>query len=527
MKSRIDFLNVPYIFIKHSLSTAKLSNQNTPYVLRILSLILFFVAFIATTGHAQDSTSFLSKATNFPNKLFSSLNKKATATNDRLNKSTIAYLNRLRKQEKKLQKKVTKKDPALAAKLFTDIDKKYDALLNPSPLSKVGGSVYSPHLDSLTTAVKFLDKNNLGQVSQLNSSYGSLQQNLNHSEEIKKFIKERESLLAPNLEKLGIANAFKSYQKQAYYYSAQVADIKSTFEDPNKLEKKLLEELVKRPEFKDFFRKNSVLGSLFALPGDGSGSTASLQGLQTRASISQSITSRFGSGPNVTQMLQQNIQEAKGQLQELKNKASSYLNGAVGNSSGDIPPPKNFHPNNQKTKTFLQRLEYGFNIQNQKKNGILPVTSDLGLQLGYKLHDKSSIGVGASYKLGLGEAFKNFKLSSEGVGLRSFADYQLKGSFFLTGGYELNYRPTLSGLSLPSSTGGVGGGSSSSPTGGGQVGAGGSVSEWTKSGLIGLCKKYRVSKKMKGEMKLLWDLLSYQQVPRTQAVLFRIGYNLK
>jgi len=45
--------------------------------------------------------------------------------------------------------------------------------------------------------------------------------------------------------------------------------------------------------------------------------------------------------------------------------------------------------------------------------------------------------------------------------------------------------------------------------------------------LIGLSKKYSVIKKLEGEMKLLWDFLSYQQVPRTQAILFRIGYALK
>jgi hypothetical protein len=49
---------------------------------------------------------------------------------------------------------------------------------------------------------------------------------------------------------------------------------------------------------------------------------------------------------------------------------------------------------------------------------------------------------------------------------------------------------------------------------------------WTKSGLIGVSKtvsmKSRLFKKTK--LSLLWDFLSYQQVPKTQAILFRIGY---
>jgi hypothetical protein len=44
---------------------------------------------------------------------------------------------------------------------------------------------------------------------------------------------------------------------------------------------------------------------------------------------------------------------------------------------------------------------------------------------------------------------------------------------------------------------------------------------------VGLSKKYKLKGKMKGEMKLLWDFLSYQQVPRSQPIVFRIGYSLK
>jgi len=42
--------------------------------------------------------------------------------------------------------------------------------------------------------------------------------------------------------------------------------------------------------------------------------------------------------------------------------------------------------------------------------------------------------------------------------------------------------------------------------------------------LIGVTKQYRISSKLKGNVQLLWDFLSYQQVPRTQPLLFRVGY---
>lgn len=264
-----------------------------------------------------------------------------------------------------------------------------------------------------------------------------------------------------------------------------------------------MEWVVTSDKFKEFFRSNSHLGSLFALPGGSSAST-SLQGLQTRASVQQAITARFGSGPGVQQMLQENMQAAQGQLSELKSKLSQYSSRSVSNSSADVDLPEGFKPNNQKTKSFLQRLEYGANIQSQRASSYFPVTSDIGLSLGYKLNDKSSVGVGASYKLGWGRGWNNIRLSHEGVGLRSYLDYQLKGTLYVSGGYEQNYRTAFQNVQQLKG-----------------------LSAWQSSGLLGLSKKYKVSKKLKGEMKLLWDFLSYQQVPRTQTILFRIGYNLK
>jgi hypothetical protein len=80
--------------------------------------------------------------------------------------------------------------------------------------------------------------------------------------------------------------------------------------------------------------------------------------------VNQSLKDRFGSGPEVTRQLQQNMQLAQGWLTELKNRLSSLSSGSADDGgSTDIP---SFKPSNQRTKTFLQRLEYGCNLQSQK-----------------------------------------------------------------------------------------------------------------------------------------------------------------
>ena len=478
---------------------------NTIYAILLLTCLL-----PCAESYAQDAT-LAERYIALPDKAYASLSRKAASMEEKLDKGTEKYLLKLQKQEARLQKKLWKKDSLLAGQLFKDIEEKYAALKNaPQKLSKYS-SLYSGHLDSLTTALNFLKGQNLStaDLQKTLSKYTALQDKLNQREVIKKFIAERKRLLKENFEKLGMPEAVKGFQKQAYYYAAQVKEYKALFEDPSKLEKKVMELVMNTEQFKAFFQKHSGLASLFALPGSspvggGQVGAVSLQGLQTRASVQQAITQRIGTGPQVQQMVQQNIQAAQGQLNKLKNKLNQYGSGSYGNSSGDIDLPEGFKPNQQKTKSFLQRLEYGANIQSQKASNYFPVTSDVGLSLGYKLNDHSSLGVGAAYKLGWGKGWNNIKLTHEGLGLRSYLDYKLKGSLYISGGYEQNYRTAFNTVQQLRD-----------------------YSTWQTSGLVGLSKKYKVSKKLKGEMKLLWDFLSYQQVPRTQAVLFRIGYSFK
>jgi hypothetical protein len=452
-------------------------------------------------------------------KITASLDHKAQSSISRLDRANRKYLSKFLKEEKKLYKKLLKKDSSLAKELFAGVEEKYKSLSTaPDKVGKYSNH-YSSRLDSLTTSLNFLKAgSSLSKVTGEKltgtlSKYKDLQARLNGADNIKKFVTERKRLLSDRLKGTPYAKNLDGLKKQAYYYSAQVREYKALFEDPSKWEERLLSLVRGTEQFKEFFRSNSQLGSLFALPGGSSGAggsgavTASLQGLQTRASVQASLTQRFGSGPNVTQALQQNMQAAQGELSALKSKLSSLGSGSVG-SSEDIDLPQGFKPNGQKTKTFLQRLEYGANLQSRPSSSFVPVTTDFGLSVGYKLSDKSSLGVGAAYTLGWGQSLTNMRVRGEGAAIRSYLDMKLKGSLFITGGYELNYRPSVPeriSLSLP----------------------GGDFSSWQKSGLVGLSKKYKVSGKLKGDIRLMWDFLSYSQVPRTQAVVFRVGYSLK
>jgi hypothetical protein len=246
--------------------------------------------------------------------------------------------------------------------------------------------------------------------------------------------------------------------------------------------------------FKDFMAKNSLFAQLFPVPA-GYGTAQALQGLQTRIAVQQQLGQRLaGAGANPQQYLQQQVQQAQSVLGKLKDKVNQ-----MGGGSSDLEIP-DFKPNQQKTKTFWKRLEYGLSIQSQKTNSFLPTTSDIVLTTGYKLNDKSTIGLGAGFKLGWGKNIKQINLTAQGMSLRSFLDIKVKGSIWISGGYEENYQQEFTKIDQLKN-----------------------VNAWQKSGLLGLTKKYKIGKK-KGNFQLLWDFLSYSQLPETQPLKFRIGY---
>jgi hypothetical protein len=364
-----------------------------------------------------------------------------------------------------------------------------------------------PKLDSLKTLLGFsgsslqgIDLPKLPQIDGISKQITQLQTQLHTAADIKQFIAQRQAEWRNQLAKLGMTKELDALKKQTYYYQQQIREYKELLNNPDKLTEKALSLAATLPAYQDFMARNSQLAQLFRVPGasNNTGAGVPIPGLQTQAQVQQQIQQQLGTGTNPTQYLQQQIGEAESVLNKLKDKVN-----ALGGGADELDMPEGFKPNNQKTKRFWERVELGMNIQSQRPNGLLPVTSDLALSMGYKLSDKSIVGIGASYKMGWGTGINNIRITHEGIGLRSFIDIKLKGSIWITGGYEQNY---MQGFD--------------------KIPALDDYSKWQQSGLIGISKKYKIAKKG-GNLQLLYDVLHYKQVPRTNPILFRIGYTLK
>lgn len=483
---------------------------------RVLFLAGCFLCLLHMRLVAQDGDGLYKQVLHFPGKLVKKVNGKASTVNDKLVKQTDKYLSRLAGEERKLKAMLAQKDSLAASRIFDDALQQYATLQagmrHLAGTSSNTSGIYVAYLDSMQTALRFVGNTEsmLKKAPELQNklkdalgNLNGLQSKFSRAEEIKRFVEERKEFLQQHLGRYGLADHLQAFRQQAYYYRAQVDEYKQLLSDPSRLEAKAFQLLGSTEAFKDFFRKNSQLAAMFAVPVVGSNvagpsGNTSFAGMQTRASVQHDLEQKFGSGADVQQLMSRQVQSARSQLSDLKEQVLK-----AGGSSSEEPLP-DFKPNRQKTKSLLGRLEWGSNLQTVKANRFFPSTSDLGLSLGYKLNDKSTVGIGGSYKMGWGSNIRHVSITHQGVGVRSFLDYKLKGSIWLAGGAEMNYRSSFDSFEILKS-----------------------YSAWQKSALVGLSKKYQVSRKLKGNMQLLYDLLWKQQVPRTQALLFRIGYTFK
>jgi hypothetical protein len=394
---------------------------------------------------------------------------------------------------------------SLEAKLkLTELRSKYSALKSKlkSPAYALQLNQYIPRLDSLSTSLKFLDQNGVGgKVKDAIAKTTALQDKFQQAEEIKKFIRERRQQIKAQLEKLGMVKQLKKINKQVYYYTAQVKEYKEILDDPKKIERKVLELLSKTKLFKNFMSKNSFLASFFPMSGGGAGAGTAqtgFAGLQTRTQVLSFIQAQSGATrPVFASALQRNIQSAQGTVDQLRNRLSS-----LGGNSEELDMP-DFKPNNQKTKSFKDRLEIGTNFQSQSSSAFFPTTTDIGISVGYKLNDKSIIGIGGSGKIGWGRSIQQIRISGQGISLRSFIDLKIKKSFSASGGFEYNYQQSFSEIRSLYTT-----------------------DVWRRSALLGITKTVSLKAKLfkQTKLQLLYDFLHKEKLPTTNAFKFRIGY---
>jgi hypothetical protein len=482
------------------------------YLCFSISLLLSSAIASAQNGPAADTTG------KFPSRMLSNIDGKTSGLDDALTTQTEKYLRKLQRKDQKIQQQLMKVDSSSSQKLNVNNVQQYyaslmqkirsdSALLNPSM-----GPQYLPYVDSLKVGLAFLNTNpqflNNSKILPTNiqnslNQINLLETKMQDADQIKQFLQSRKEQLQNILSQYShlppsITNLYSSYSQELYYYSQTVREYRDELNDPDKMEKTALQLLNKIPAFSSFMQKNSFLAGIFGLPGD-YGTPAAMEGLQSRDQVLALIKNQMGGGgPSAASMLQQNLQTAQQDISKLRDKVNAL---GAGNGNMDMP---DFKPQNQRTKSFMNRLEYGTSLQTQHASDYYPTSTNIFLSVSYKLDDKKSVGIQAGYVIGWGSDINHIQVSSQGYSVGSFIDMQLKKGIFITGGYGITYQKPIN---IPQDQN--------------------TVSNFQRSGVIGLGKMVKIKSSFfkKTKIEILWNFLSYYQVPQTTPFLFQVGYN--
>ncbi|MCC6257520.1 MAG: hypothetical protein IT254_04305 [Chitinophagaceae bacterium] len=361
---------------------------------------------------------------------------------------------------------------------------------------------YDAYRDKLVTSLAYIQsekekftKPYMDAVDKVQQNAGELEQNLANTEAVEKFIKQRKKELLDQCIKYAIKSKYlKKIDKDSYYYVETIKNYKEIFSDPKKAEQTAKEILNKIPAFKKFFSQNSMLASLLGTSTGGGTNGASTTGLQTNASVNRILQASFsGASGGAAQYLSGQMQQAQSQLSQLKIKfpKGNKQNSATG-----------FKPNTQRSKTFWQRLEYGVNYQFAKTNTLLPNAADIAITAGYKLNDRSIIGLGINYKMGIG-SFSKIRITHQGIGVRTFLDWKIKGGFYASGSIEFMRNDGFKRVSELQQ-----------------------YNLWQTSGLIGISRKLNISSQFFSATKIqvLYDVFYNKKEPVAKPFVFRVEH---
>ncbi len=464
--------------------------------------------------------SLITKVLSFPDRLFKKIDGRINHFDRQITRSTDKSLSRIIKQEERLKALMAKGDSAATHNLFTRgidslkhfqkvITSKANKLSSPSSLK----GEYFPYLDTLKTSLSFLNETKAlsfsspGTPAQLTDALArvkGVEAKLQYSEKIKSYLRERQQILRQQLEHLSGYDKMKQemgkISKEMYYYNQQLTSYKEMLSDPASIEQAATKLLLKVPAFNKYMEENGILAAMFT-PKE----ATNLSRLQTRETVDKLMKDQMGLlGPDANKIIEEKMSEARDEMDKLKQEAS-------GEGDANIP---GFKPNGQKTKSLWQRLEIGTDCKFDKRNNLLPSTGDFGLSISYKLMKKGVIGIGGSWKVGLGNDITHMKLTHEGVSMRSFVEYSIIKGFNIRGGWEKNFLlkqvPTENMIVLKNPR------------------------NWQQSALIGISKRMSVPLKVpvlkkkaaSGNVQLLYDFLHESHVPATPALQVRVGMGL-
>lgn len=375
----------------------------------------------------------------------------------------------------------------------------------------------SNELDSINLAISKLEKQhpiNKSDYSSLRKEIAELEKERKRTELIKDYISEQQDYLSEVLAGIPGANLLlKPLRITSGYFNAQVKENLSLFHDRSRIQELMLKRL-RIPNANDLALDGSeVFSKNVSIPSQAlKGSNGELM---TIDELMSSATSKAIEKDKVPQTLNEQASNEtlykKNDLNpdqlrhETKDTLTSWKNETKELKQKSDENKVKLNP--LKTKRIIDRFKLNFNFQLDPSTRFFPSSGTITFGIGYQYHPSGNIGASLLYNQPLPKGVfnsetRNLLPYSTGYGLRSFADFKLKGNVFLMYGYDwmmksksINNSPNIGEL------------------------------EMTRSALAGLKIKTKLkSKRITPSMEILYDFL--HQSTGQPALVTRMGFDL-
>lgn len=491
-------------------------------MIRILFILLFALSYSSVSILAQEEqTGVVQQGAKYIELNFQALAK----YEQRISRQQAKMLCKLQRQERRLTARLKRTDSTAYARLQSQ-HLTYDSITTIAK-ANTGKNIQRfsqkrhPVIDTLKGIYNFLQSQagnvNNTEVTGNRNELSELQGKLNYQQYINELISQRTNALQSiSGNNLGI---LKSIQKQVFYGKAKMKAYQQMAEDPGKLEEKALEYLQGQLDFEQAITQSTQTGGMQGM-NNASPEDLEKMGYQTKRQVTQRLQQQLGDQyGNMQQQVggqvqdwQQNrtvnsIKNTTDNIRETRNSLQQNQQ-AIGQLRNDGRQPL-FKVNPMRGLPLSQRIEKQYNWQTTRPTlDGKPALLELAAMAGFKHTPNLSYGVGIATSIGLGQNWNNIRFSFEGLGLRSYAQWQWKYGFGAYAGYERVYKkaafitdqqqPNTELQSLATAH---------------------NTATYSESVLIGLTKRYKLNSKWDGSMQLLYDVWWKEKGLRSPIVL--------
>lgn len=465
-------------------------------------LALFIVLTHCLPTHAQEEEIVWSQGRKYLDFNISSLEK---------------YTKRVQRQQERLLQKLSKKEKTYAARLkrkdsagyarYQQQQVSFDSInkLNKNkriihPIRGKGSAA----IDSLVAIQQFLQTktttSNSDELAPYTGQLSKLKGDQQHNNQISELINQRfNTLKGINASAKGV-KGFKGIDKQVFYAKEKIKVFKQINDEPSKVEEQALEMLQGQQGFDQLMDKASGRPATNSNMG---ASDLEKMGYQTKKQVNEQLQQKFGSNlGGIQQSMSKQISDYQDKLKELK-----AATGTLKQSKQSLRQLKNinkpsFRVNPMRGLPFSKRIEKQWNFQtNRATVDGKPAMLQLSAMAGFKHTPKLIYGAGVATSIGLGRNWNNIQFSFEGLGVRTFAEWQWQYGIGAYAGYERMFKKATfisTNETIPSAKENTH-----------------NTNTYNESILIGLTKRYRINDKMNGSIQILYDIWYREKGLRT------------